>query len=106
MVDKVHPLKLEYPDEGGGDLNLNPTGLNPNQDHIDIRGVVIQSDTSKDEIVAISRDVDNNMNFKDNHNSIITLTELRDSSGFDTDTILTTISGDLVVTTSGNIIKR
>lgn len=69
MVDKVKPLKLESPATGGTQLDEFPTAMNPNQDHANMRGLVIQSDSSSDEVVHLTRDSSDRMTFKDAENT-------------------------------------
>jgi len=77
MVDRVRPLKLENPGSGGTQTDLYPTAANPNQDHLDVRGIVIQGDSSNDEVVRVSRDSSDRMTMEDTEVSAVTLTALR-----------------------------
>jgi hypothetical protein len=65
MVDRIKPLKLEDPADGGDDLDLFPTSLNPNEDYLDCRGITLQSDSSDDDTVGITRDAAGKLAFKD-----------------------------------------
>jgi hypothetical protein len=82
MVDRVRPLKLENPNSGGTQTDLYPTAANPNQDHLDVRGVVIQNDSSNDEVVRITRDASDRATFEDSENTTpLTLTDLAAGTG-------------------------
>lgn len=59
--DKIHPLKMEDSASGGTELDPYPTGLNPNEDFVDARGVTFQNSTSDDEAVTAERDADDNL---------------------------------------------
>ena len=54
--DKVHPLKMESPTSGGTELDDFPTGMDAHEDYADIRGVILQNDTSNDEAVGVERE--------------------------------------------------
>ena len=58
MVTRVKPVK-NNPSEGYEE------DFDENVDFIDVRGVVVQNDTSVDETVRISRDASNNLIFQD-----------------------------------------
>lgn len=76
MVDRVRPQKLEAPQSGGTQTDMFPTAVNPNQDHIDVRGVVIQNDSSNDEVVRVTRDASDRYTVQDAENTTpITLSE-------------------------------
>jgi hypothetical protein len=76
MADRVYPLKFETPGYGT-QLDTTPTELDPNEDHIDVRGVFIQNNTSDDESVLWTRDSSDRMTFKDSENTTpLTLTQL------------------------------
>lgn len=76
MADRVFPLKLESPIYGT-QFDPTPTELDPNEDHIDVRGMFIQNDSSNDENVHVSRDSTSRMTFTDAENTTPrTLTEL------------------------------
>lgn len=63
--DRVHPLKLEDSETGGTEVDFAPTELDKNEDFVDAHGITIQNTTSNDSDVFISRDVTDNMIFKD-----------------------------------------
>lgn len=63
--DRVRSLKIEKPSTGGTQTDIYPSTVNTNEDALDVRGLVIQNDTSDDENVIISRDASDNMTFKD-----------------------------------------
>lgn len=76
MVDRVHPLKLEHP-AYGTQTDFTPTELDPQEDHVDVRGAFFQNDTSDDETVHVTRDSSSRMIFIDSENTTaLTLTEL------------------------------
>ena len=72
MADRVPPLKQE-----SAEGDLFPNEFDPNEDAVDVRGVFVQSDTSDDEAVNITRDSSDRMTFKDGDNTTpIPLTDL------------------------------
>lgn len=76
MADRVFPLKLESPTYGT-QLDPGPTEVDPNEDHVDVRGVFFQNDSSDDETVHVSRDASSRMTFIDSENATpLTLTDL------------------------------
>jgi len=76
-LDRVRALKIEKPSTGGTQTDIYPSTVNPSEDALDIRGIVIQNDTSNDEDVVISRDASDNLTFQDGVVSgTKTLTEL------------------------------
>jgi len=64
-LDRVRSLKIEKPSTGGTQTDIYPSTVNPSEDALDVRGIVIQNDTSNDEDVVISRDASDNMTFAD-----------------------------------------
>jgi hypothetical protein len=44
MVDKVKPLKLENPANGGSQLDFAPTAMNPSEDYANVKGLVFEND--------------------------------------------------------------
>jgi hypothetical protein len=107
MVDRVKPLKLESADTGGTQDDPFPTSLDPNEDHVDARGVVFQDSTGSDETTAITRSGDD-MTLKDvNNPTPLTLTQLLAAAGtiFDEDTIVTDdITGQVLVSDGGDVV--
>jgi len=87
MADRVQVVKWESPAGGGTQTDTVPTEINPNEDNLDARGLNIQNDSSADSTVEISRDVSDNMTFKDGANSTKTLTELLGGEGSDDDQV-------------------
>jgi hypothetical protein len=65
MVDRVQAQKWESTGGGGTDEDPLPAQLKPNQDGLDARAHFSQNDSSADSDVYVSRDVDDNMTFKD-----------------------------------------
>lgn len=65
MADRIQPLKLEHPDFGGTETDIYPTGSDKNEDHIEVRGVFLQDDTSDDETVHITRDSSGRLTLQD-----------------------------------------
>jgi hypothetical protein len=105
MVDKIRPLKLESPSDGGDELDEFQTPLDPHEDYLDARGIVIQNDTSTDEQVIVSRNANNDLTFKDAYNTPTTLTTLL-AGGFDINRILLTISGTIIYVDNGDIVLK
>jgi len=81
MVDRVRLRKMESVLFGGSQTDDMPTGINPNEDYADVRGVSIQDLTSNDETTLIDR-LGLDMRFKDGNNAVpVTLTQLLSGSG-------------------------
>ena len=79
MADRVRPLKLESPASGGTQTDEWPTGIDPNEDHVDARGVFLQNNSSNDEVVHLTRDSSDRLTFKDTENTTpVPLTDLID----------------------------
>jgi hypothetical protein len=79
-IDKVQPLKIEDTTTGGDEVDQFPTGLNPQEDHVELAGVVFDDATHRDENVRVWRD-GNDLKFQDVSNSTPhTLTDLLSSS--------------------------
>jgi hypothetical protein len=75
-MDRVKPLKLESVDTGGDTNDEFPTSLNPEEDHVECAGIVLDDPGLIDESTVVWRDV-NDMKFKDANNpSGFTLTRL------------------------------
>ena len=78
--DKVHPLKMESPGSGGTQLDDFPTSLNPQEDYVDARGVLLQSGTgSNDEAVGVER-VNSELQLWDSQAGTYTLSQLLSGS--------------------------
>jgi hypothetical protein len=65
MIDRTRAIKWEDPAHGGTEEDLTPSEIDVHEDFLDCRGVTIQSDTSNDDVVRVSRDADNNLTFQD-----------------------------------------
>lgn len=68
-IDKVQPLKLEDPSTGGDDQDEFPTELNPQEDHVELAGLVIDDATHRDEKVRVWR-LNDDMLFTDGYNPL------------------------------------
>ena len=80
-LDKVQPLKIEDSGSGGEETDQFPTSLEPQEDYVELRGIVIDDETHRDESTVISR-TDADMTFKDGHNPVpVTLTDLLATGG-------------------------
>src|SRR3972149_9602451 len=78
-MDKVKPLKLESSDTGGTEGDEFPSSLDPAEDHVECRGVVLDDATHQDESTVLTREGDD-MLFRDGNNpDYVTLTELLDA---------------------------
>ena len=73
--DKVHPLKMESPGSGGTQLDDFPSALNPNEDHVNARGIMLQNDSSADEAVGLER-INSQLWLRDSAEGAHSLTEL------------------------------
>lgn len=80
-LDKIHPLKMESIASGGDSEDDYPTSADSNKDYVDVRGVVIQNDTSNDDTVVVGRDVSNNLTFQDGITGAKTLAQLAAGGG-------------------------
>lgn len=75
-IDKVQPLKIEGVSTGGDDEDQFPTELDPQEDHVELAGIVICDATHRDETTRLWR-ADLDMKFLDGNNpGGATLTEL------------------------------
>ena len=75
-LDRVKPLKLESIDTGGNQDDEFPTSINPEEDHVECAGLVLDDPGLIDESTVLWRDV-NDMKFKDAGNPAgVTLTDL------------------------------
>lgn len=104
MVDKIKPLKLEDPTDGGDELDQFPTAINPNEDFLDCRGVVLQSGTSHDEAVQVTREGDA-LYFKDAVAGTHTLASVV-SGGFDVNNLILDVAGGIVYDNTEQVITR
>jgi hypothetical protein len=81
-IDKVQPLKIEDTATGGDGVDQFPTGLDPQADHVECAGLVLDDATHRDENVRVFRAGDN-LSFQDTVNTTpVTLTDLMSGSGF------------------------
>jgi len=75
-LDKIKPLKIESTDTGGDEDDEFPTSLNPEEDHVECAGIVLDDPGLVDESTVIWRDI-NDMKLKDTNNpGGYTLTQL------------------------------
>jgi hypothetical protein len=80
-LDKIKPLKIESLDTGGNSNDEFPTSLDPENDHVECAGIVLDDPGQVDETTVIWRD-NTDMKFKDGHNpSGATLTDLLNTGG-------------------------
>lgn len=103
--DRVQPLKFEAPDTGGTETDEFPTGLDPNEDHVDCRGVVLQSDTSDDEAVGIERDASDNLKLRDGVAGTYSLSALI-GGGFDFNAVIWDNAGGIVYENGGQAVTK
>jgi hypothetical protein len=81
VVDRVQPLKIESPDTGGDSTDQFPTEVDPQHDHLEAAGLVLNDASHRDETTRVWRDGDS-MRFADGQNSDNpTLSDLRAGSG-------------------------
>jgi hypothetical protein len=98
-LDRVKPLKMESIASGGDSEDEYPTPLDPNHDHVDCRGVVLQDSTGIDEQVVVTR-AGGDMTFKDVYNPTpVTLTQIRTTT-----TALIAWSGSFILDLQGQIV--
>lgn len=80
-LDRVQPLKIESPDTGGDSTDQFPTELDPQEDHIEAAGLVLNDATHRDETTRVWRD-GATMRLSDGQNPDgPTLSDLRAGSG-------------------------
>ena len=103
-LDKIHPLKMESIASGGDSEDDYPTSADSNHDYMDVRGVVIQDNTSNDDTVVLGRDA-GHMMFQDEHVAPVTLSALT-SGGFDFNNILLDVAGGVVYANDENAVTR
>lgn len=114
-LDKVQPLKIEDTGTGGDEVDLFPTALNPQQDHIEAAGVVLDDATHRDETTRVWRDGDD-LRLSDTRNTDgPTLSSLRaggsgvvpthqDQILFANTTLTAFIPARIVVDNQGNVV--
>lgn len=60
----------------GTETDEFPTALDPNEDHVETRGVFLQNNLSTDEVVHVTRDSSDRLTFADTENTTpVTLTQ-------------------------------
>ena len=80
-IDIVQPLKFERTSMGGLTNSQVPEVIDPQNQSLDVGGIVINDATHHDQTTQIDRD-DNNMLFQDGNNTLpVTLTQLLSSGG-------------------------
>lgn len=103
-LDKIHPLKMETIESGGDSDDDYPTSADSNHDFIDVRGVVIQDNTSNDDAVVLGRE-SGNMMFQDEHVPPVSLSALT-AGGFDFNNIVWDVAGGVVYANDENAVTR
>lgn len=103
--DRIQPLKIEGTDTGGTENDDFPTGTDPNEDHIDCRGVTIQNDTSDDEMVGIERDASDNLQLRDGVAGTYSLSALL-GGGFDINNVVWDNAGGIVYDNSDQAVTK
>lgn len=79
-IDRVQPLKMEDTTTGGDEVDQFPTAVDPQEDHLECAGLVLDDLINRDESVRIYRDGDDMM-FMDVINSTpVTLSDLLSGS--------------------------
>ncbi len=79
MADRVRVTKHEYASVGGDPTDETDfiDDIDPNEDGVDARSLFLQSDTSSDSDVEVTRDSSDRMTFKDGDNTTpVPLTDL------------------------------
>jgi len=80
-LDRVKPLKIESIATGGDTDDEYPTSLDPEEDHIECAGIVLDDPGAVDETTVIDRN-GTDMRFKDGHNpAYLTLSDLYIGAG-------------------------
>lgn len=75
-IDRVQPLKMEDTATGGDDVDQFPTAVDPQEDHLECVGLVLDDLDNRDESVRIYRE-GNDLRFMDVTNpDSVTLTDL------------------------------
>jgi len=98
-LDRVKPLKLESIDTGGNQNDEFPTSLNPEEDHVECAGIVMDDPDNIDETTVIKREEDNMM-FTDVRNpDELTLTRLAETG---LERAIFKVDGGLVYDNHGN----
>ena len=102
-LDRVKPLKIESIDTGGNQDDQFPTSLDPEEDHVECAGMVLDDPGLIDETTVIWRDV-NDMMFKDANNPEgYTLTQLAQvGAGADLGLAVFKVDGGLVYDSNGH----
>lgn len=102
--DKVKPLKIESADTGGTQDDQFPTSLDPQEDYIEVRGLVLDDASNKDETTVLDRNGDN-MQFKDvNNPTPVTLTDLLGGAAASLlGKAIFTVDGGLIYSSAGDV---
>ena len=80
-IDRVKPLKIESVASGGDEDDEFPTSLDPQEDHVECAGIVLDDPGLIDETTVIDRD-GANLRFKDQTNPVpVTLSDLIAGTG-------------------------
>ena len=76
-IDRVKPLKIENPAEGGTQTDMLPTEVNASQDYIAAKGLALSDDPTK----LVDLDISGNIQFTDvTQTSPVTVTDLKTAS--------------------------
>ena len=96
VADRVPPLKQE-----SAEGDLFPNEFDPNEDAVDVRGVFLQSDTSDDDTVQVTRDASDRLVFTDDENTTpVSLADLKSGGPLVKLLELIDTTGGLTVTNS------
>jgi len=68
-IDRVKPLKIESIASGGDENDEYPSSLNPEEDHVECAGLVLDAPGLIDESTVLDRN-GNDMRFKDTNNPV------------------------------------
>lgn len=102
MADKIKPLKIENPSNGGTQTDFLPTESDPLQDYVSTKGISFEHSDTKLFDLSGSGEIQ----YKDAVQG--TYKKLNDITGgsFDSERIMTNHNGDVIVNHNGNVVLR
>jgi hypothetical protein len=104
--DRVQALKMEDPSTGGDSTDPYPTALDRNEDYLDCRGVTLQSTSSNDASVIVSRDSSNNLTFTDPVVATTYTLSALVGGGYDINNVIWDNAGGIVYDRAGIAVTR
>jgi len=103
MADKVKPLKIENPSNGGTQTDFLPTESDPTQDYLAAKGIAFENSDSKLFDLSASGEIQ----YKDAvQTTYKKLNDIAGGSSFDESVILVNHNSDVLVNHRGDVLRR